>query len=337
MMRSGSRSLRRVADVLAALLATAAPAVAVEADFEVPPERLDCRYSTAIPARQTAAAETPGPLEGVLLPDNDLFRPLLADQREPRFFADYRRIDFQGSANVLAEGRGNTINGGLVGFGGAFGFWGLRQRRGCDGLQVSMFGAVFAQFNLDAPKRDLLNADYIVGPEVTLRRGDWSGRLRFYHQSSHLGDKFLLNYGIEHGVLDQNLSFEIVDGLLSLDDEWWRLYAGGGLVVLSSRAPDLTTTPGFLQWGFELRGPAWRPWAWLKKTSLRPVFGANFTSVQATGWNVNTSLSGGLEWASPGGAHRVRLLLEYQRGLVPFGQFFFGRTQNFGVELQFEF
>jgi hypothetical protein len=321
---------------VAALLATAAPAVADEADLKVPPERLDCRYSTAIPARQTSAADTPGPLGGVLLPDDDLFRPLLADQREPRFYADYRRIDFRGSANVLAEGHGNTIDAGLVTFGGAFGFWGLRQPRGCDGFQVSMFGAVFAQFNLDAPKRDLLNADYLVGPELALRRGRWSGRLRVYHQSSHLGDKFLLNYGIEHGVQDQNLSLEIVDALLSLEDEWWRLYGGGGLVVHSSR-PDLTTTPGLVQWGLELRGPAWRPWAWLKKTSLRPVFGANFTSVQLTRWSLNTSLSGGLEWASPGSAHRVRVLLEYQRGAVPFGQFFFGRTQNFGVQLQFEF
>lgn len=337
MVRSGWRSVRSVAGILAALLATAAPAVATAADSEVPPERLDCRYPTAIPARQTSTADTTDPLEGVLLPDDDLFRLLLADQREPRFYADYRRIEFRGSANVLAEGHGTTIDGALVGFGGAFGIWGLRQLRGCDGFQVSMFGAVFAQFNLDTPKADLLNADYLVGPELTLRRGRWSGRLRFYHQSSHLGDKFLLNYGLAHGVQRQNLSFEIVDALLSVEDEWWRLYGGGGLVVLSGNDPDLTTTPGFVQWGLELRGPAWRPWAWLKKTSLRPVFGGNFTSVQATKWTLNTSLTGGLEWASPGSAHRIRLLLEYQRGAVPFSQFFFGRTRNFGVQLQFEF
>ena len=96
-------------------------------------------------------------------------------------------------------------------------------------------------------------------------------------------------------------------------------------------------TPAFLQWGLELRGPAWQPWAWLKKTRLRPVFGAYFASVQATGWTVNTSLNGGLEWASPGGAHRARLLLEYQRAGVPFSQFFFERTENFGAQLQFEF
>jgi hypothetical protein len=31
------------------------------------------------------------------------------------------------------------------------------------------------------------------------------------------------------------------------------------------------------------------------------------------------------------------LLLEYQRGALLFSQFFFARTQDFGVQLQFEF
>jgi hypothetical protein len=343
MVRTGRRCARRFAGVLVALLAAAAPAMAVEGDSGVPSERLDCRYSTTIPTtpeRQPTrqpSTEDPGPLEGVLLPDDNLFRPLLADPREPRFYADYRRVDFRGPPNVLAEGHGPTIDAGFVGFGGLFGIWGLRQPRGCDGVQVSMFGAVFAQFNLNTPKWDLLNADYLVGPEVAVHYGRWSGRLRFYHQSSHLGDKFLLNFGLSHGVERENLSFEILDVLVSVEDEWWRVYGGGGAVVLSGNDPDLTSTPGFLWWGFELRGPPWRPWAWLKRSSLRPVFGANFTSVQATGWTVNIGLSGGLEWESPGGKHRFRLLLEYQRGALLFSQFFFARTQDFGVQLQFEF
>ena len=80
-----------------------------------------------------------------------------------------------------------------------------------------------------------------------------------------------------------------------------------------------------------------RPWAWLRSTSLRPVFGANFMSVQSNGWNVNSSLNGGLEWGSPAGGHRVRVLLEFQRGAVLFAQFFLAKTQNFGAVLQFEF
>ena len=336
-MGHGCRPVLRFPEVVAGVLVATAPALSAERTFEIASEHLDCRYSTASPGTQVAAEDTSGPLEGVLLPDNDVFRPLLADQREPRFYADYRRIQFRGTSDVLAEGKGRTINAALVAFGGAFGIWGLRQPRGCDGVQVSLFGAVFAQFNLDTPSFDLLNADYLVGPELTLRSGRWSGRLRFYHQSSHLGDEFLLNYGIAHGVVRQDLSFEILDAIVSVEDTWWRLYAGGGLVVLSSSTPNLASVPGFIQWGFELRGPAWQPWDWLKNTRLRPVLGGNFSSVQAIGWTPNASVSGGIEWASPNGEHRARVLLEYGRSAMPFSQFFFERTQNFGAQLQFEF
>ena len=329
--------LRFAEGFVALLVAAAGPAPGAERAFEIARAHLDCRYSTVSPVALPSAEETPGPMESVLLPDNDVFRPLLADQREPRFYADYRRIYFKTGGDLLAEGRGSNINAGLVAFGGAFGIWGLRQPRGCDGLQVSLFGAVFAQFNLDTPSFDLLNADYLVGPEVTYRRGRWSGRARFYHQSSHLGDEFLLNYGIAHGVQRQDLSFEILDALVSVEDTWWRLFVGGGLVVISSSEPDLTSKPAFLQWGFELRGPAWQPWGWLNNTQLRLVFGGNFSSAQVIGWTPNASVTGGLEWASPNGTHRARLLLEYQRTAALFSQFFFERTQNFGGQLQFEF
>jgi Protein of unknown function (DUF1207) len=309
------------------VLAAATPSLAVDGSVQLRADRQDCRYATS---------EGKGDLDGVLLPDNDVFRPLLADQREPRFYADYRRVRFRAS-QALAEGHGSTIDAALVAFGGAFGIWGLRQADGCDGVQISMFGAVFAQFNLDANSADLLNADYFVGPEMTLRRGPWSGRLRLYHQSSHLGDEFLLNYAIANGIRRQDMSLEIVDGLASLEDTWWRLYGGGGLVLLSGKDPDLSSRPGFFQWGLELRGPTFQPWSWLRSTSFRPVFGANFMSVQSNGWNVNTSLNGGLEWGGPAAGHRVRVLLEFQRGAVLFAQFFFAKTQNFGAVLQFEF
>ena len=339
MMRFGWRPVFLCVQLPSALLvgAVAAPALAAERTFEVAPEHLDCRYSTVSPSAQPSAQESPGPAESVFLPDNDVFRPLLADQREPRFYVDYRRIHFNSDSAVLAEGRGRSINAALVALGGAFGIWGLRQPRGCDGLQVSLFGVAFSQFNLDTPQTDLLNTDYLVGPEVTFRRGRWSGRARFFHQSSHLGDKFLLNFALAAGVQRQNLSFEIADLIVSVEDTWWRFFVGGGLIVLNSSTPDLTATPAFIQWGFELRGPVWEPWDWLKNTRFRPVLGGNFSSVQAIGWTPNASVSGGLEWASPGGAHRVRLLAVYQRAAVLFSQFFFERTQDIGVQLQFEF
>jgi Protein of unknown function (DUF1207) len=306
--------------VSAALLTTASAGAA---------ERIDCRYSIA------GESEASSKVASVALPDSDVFRPILADQREPRFYADYRRVHFRSASSaLLAEGKGQHVSVGMVAFGGEFGIWGLRQARGCDGLQTSMFGVVLAQFNLDATSADLLNADYLVGPMVTYRKGPWSGRLRFYHQSSHLGDEFLLNFGIAHGVKRQNLSIEVLDLVVSVEDAWWRVYAGGGVVAFSDHQSNLAGN-GLAEWGLELRSPD--PVTWVGKSALRPVFGASFANVEPAGWSINGSLEGGVEFAAPDGGNRVRALAVAQRGALPFSQFFFEKTDNLGIQLQFEF
>jgi hypothetical protein len=295
---------------------------------------VDCRYERSDEVDGGTAAGSSGSLENVLLPGNDVFRPILADQREPRFYADYRHVHFRFSnAEAFSEGNGADIDAAMVAFGGQFGIWGLREPRGCDGLQVNLFGVVFSQFNLSSSSFDLLNSDYLVGPTLTYRRGPWSARFRFYHQSSHLGDEFLLNYGIANGVQRQNLSVEVVDLLASFEHAWWRVFAGGGLIVLSSSPPDLTSTPGFLAYGFELRGSPWS----VANSTLRPVFGAALSQLQATGWSLNGSFEGGLEWAAPKSAHRIRALVVGQRGALPFSQFFSEKTENVGVQFQFEY
>ena len=117
MLRSLTVKSSTFAGALGALaLAGAWPAQAAE--------RVDCRYYRTDELSPAVPGEGPGPLETMLLPDNDVFRPILADQREPRFYADYRRLHFRG-ANQLSEGRGDDINVGMVAFGGQFGIWGL--------------------------------------------------------------------------------------------------------------------------------------------------------------------------------------------------------------------
>ena len=102
MLRSLTVKSSTFAGALGALaLAGAWPAQAAE--------RVDCRYYRTDELSPSVPGEGPGPLETMLLPDNDVFRPILADQREPRFYADYRRLHFRG-ANRLSEGHGDDIN-----------------------------------------------------------------------------------------------------------------------------------------------------------------------------------------------------------------------------------
>ncbi len=73
---------------------------------------------------------------------------------------------------------------------------------------------------------DLVNADYTVGLLASYRTGRLSGFLRLCHQSSHLGDEFILNS--QTPVSRVNLSFEEVDLKLSYDvASWFRIYGSG--------------------------------------------------------------------------------------------------------------
>ncbi len=193
---------------------------------------------------------------------------------------------------------------------------------------MNLFGAVFSQFNLDTPSSDLINSDFIAGVPLVGRWGRWSARVRLYHQSSHLGDEFLLN---NPGVVREDLSFEAVDALLSIEERWWRLYGGGGGLLF----PGSGLRPWILQGGAEMRGPSW---AFTGNTRLLPVAGVDVQSFEERQWSPTYSAMGGIELVSPGGTRRIRLLATYLRGFVPFGQFFSReKEENFGVILQFEF
>ncbi len=335
-------AIRRLLPAIIALLLVASPAAAGEPDdapatvgtdapattgTDAPATtgtdgRFDCRYLTT---EARPAPRGSGPFKGGAFPDDDVFRPLLADPKQPQFFASYQRLR---SREV-----GESINAAFVAFGESFGLWGLRQRSGCDGLQVGLSGGVFAQFNLDAPSFDLVNSDFVIGLPVTLRRGLVSARLRLYHQSSHLGDEFLLG---NPGFNRVNLSFEELEGLVSVERRWGRLYAGGGYLV--HREPALDR--GKVQWGLELRGPSW-PSPVLRKALgdvfVVPVVGADFKAFEELSWTVNTSLAGGFEWSGPRATRRLRLLATYLRGFNPYGQFFDQKIESVGAGFHFAF
>ena len=118
----------------------------------------------------------------VPLPQSFLFEPLLADPKRPRFFISV--IDARvGALETTAA---------AVAYGGRYGLVRLPGDRYDEGWQLNLAGAVFAQFDLEAPSMDLINADYTLGLPLTYRDGPGSLRLQVYHQSSHLGDEFLL-------------------------------------------------------------------------------------------------------------------------------------------------
>ncbi len=251
------------------------------------------------------------------LPTTQLFAPLRADPKEPRFFVSALQVD--------SAPRDTTL--GAVGFGEHFGL--VRRETGNgEGWQLGIAGAVFAQFDLEAASSDLINADYVIGLPLTWRHGDWSGRLRLYHQSSHLGDEFLLSTQPQR----VNLSFEAIEAIVAYDFGNLRLY-GGGETLFDRDPADLGQT--LLHAGLDWRGHevAFRLG---ELGGARWVAGLDMKRWQQNDWASQISAKAGLEFAplAEGSGRRWNAMLEFYDGPSPYGQFYPQDVRYWGIAIQ---
>src|SRR5687767_6738825 len=181
----------------------------------------------------------------VLFPEDQIFCPVLADPKEARSFVSILR----GTFRSLDDPSGEGTNIGSVGLGDSFGLlrWGGPSPG--EGLQLDIVGSIFAQFAVSEPSNDLINADYIIGLPITFRRSGFSTRLKLYHQSSHLGDEYLIDV-FDTDFERVNLSFESVEVLLSQEMGPLRVYAGGERIF---RREPTTLAAKLFHGGVELR------------------------------------------------------------------------------------
>ncbi len=279
---------------------------------------LDCRYGQAYD-------KTDGEADGEAFPSDDVFRPLLADPKQPQFFANWR--------STRSRTDRTTSNIGSVAIGENFGFY--TRRDGCNGWQISLLTGIFAQFDLDEKNAQLVNTDFNVGIPITWRAGNWSARLRYYHQSSHIGDEFL---GANPGFKPITFILEEVDAILSYDYRWLRVYGGGGYLVHREPA---TFDRGKVQWGFEARAPSMRTRIlvpFLDRLVVTPVLSADFKSIQAHEWIIDSNVLGGFEWSRTGSLRRFRIMANYFHGFNPYGLFAINqKIESIGLGAYFMF
>lgn len=260
----------------------------------------------------------------VTLPQGDLFAPLLADPKEPQFFTHVRSVRPEGDDRVTL---------GAVGFGETFGLYrdakgggGAADGEGGDGWQLNLAGGLFAQFNLDAASSDLINADYVIGMPITWRRGPHALRARVYHQSSHLGDEFLLG---PNPPARQNLSYESCEAIYSRQNAAWRWYAGGE--YLFRREPEELEPLG-MHGGVEYRSAA------PLFAGARLVAGLDLKSWDQHDWEPSVAVVAGFEFESAAlNGRRIRALFEAYDGFTPYGQFYEEEISYFGFGLTFAF
>ncbi|HEX4125839.1 MAG TPA: DUF1207 domain-containing protein [Tepidisphaeraceae bacterium] len=274
-------------------------------------------------APSTAVQTNLSPHPWTFLAPTGTFDPLLADPRWPHFFATYDR--YIGHAQSDQRGEINR-DAGNVGFGESLSLiqWAPDPS---STAEVGIQAGLFADFDLDQNRVDLIDADYFVGPILAYRRGDFSTLFRIYHQSSHYGDNYLLN---NPGAKYFELSYEQPNVIFSYDlfRKSVRIYAGGGYLI--DTAPS-NLRPGIVEYGVEFYG---RPI--FDNSSAIPVAAVDFQNHQDNGWGTDISARVGLQFQNPTTLGRqLDLMLEYYDGHSPNGQFFLERIQEIGIGLHF--
>lgn len=268
----------------------------------------------------------------VPLPQGDVFCPLAADPKAVRSFASFLRA--RATQVNPSTARAFDTDVGAVGIGDRIGLGRWNGARPNDGVQLSLEAGVFAQFDLSASSFDLLNADYVIGLPLTFRRGAFSGRARIYHQSSHLGDEFLLRPD-DPEQERENLSFEASELILSVDWGALRLYGGGEYLVNRSPA-SLAKVVG--HGGVELRpnvalfnvGPL---------ATVRPVAMADVKLADDQSDRPATSVMAGFDIArrrdSDATGRRWMIVAHLYTGPSPYGQFYRDDIRYYGVGVSF--
>ncbi len=289
-------------------------------------EEASGREVAARGTRQVAVAvpvDSVGEETVVPFPGEKLFRPLMADPKEPRFVT-----------SVLWSRSGErTTTLASVGMGETFGLVRWAGPGAGSVTQLNLSGGVFAQFDMETASFDLINADYLVGLALDTRRGWFAGRLKLYHQSSHLGDEFLLRTRPER----VNLSYEALDLVLASELGRWRLYTGGEQTV--RRDPE-TAPEGAIRGGAEYRQE--RPLFNVGEVgAVHFVAAAEARRLRGAGGGVGWSLRTGIEVAPLRAASKDRrslsILVEVFDGPSPYGQFYDRDLRYIGLGGKVEF
>ena len=246
---------------------------------------------------------------------NAMFDPLLADPRWPRFSASY--LWFLEDEELERVGGAN--------FGETF-VLARSPRAEWGQWEIGFQAGVFSVFDLEASSSDLVNSDFLVGLSFIHHFGDLNWLVRVYHQSSHLGDEYLLRNRVDR----VNLSLEVLDSILSFDIlQWLRIYGGGGVMI--HREPKLDR--GILQAGLELSSPVA-----FASGYLRPIAAVDLQLRQESDWKTDASVRAGVRIEHPTlRRSNVLITADFYTGRSPNGQFYERRITTIGLGAQLAF
>jgi hypothetical protein len=246
----------------------------------------------------------------------DPFDAKVADPLEPQFSVGVRYGDFPFARTVV----------GAANFGGNFGLIQLPCAFDNGGMQLSLEGGVFTQFDMRTRGNDLITEDYVIGLPISFRYHRWSGKLRAYHRSSHLGDEYWQRNPNETRF---DLTYEAINLVMARELGTSRVYAGWDH---SYKRRGTQVKPGIAQAGIDFRTK--RPTvAFGHLVRGRWRGGVDLQSFRDLDWKTVVSSKIGVQLENredlPG--HTIALYLEYYTGVSPAGQFYGKKVSSVGL------
>jgi Protein of unknown function (DUF1207) len=242
------------------------------------------------------------PNSGLGLTSDQIFRPPLADPFEP--------------ASLVRYG-GTSLDFGLA---LPFPVY-TSESQGFD-WQVGFLGGIVARFGSERTTLYLKSADFHAGIPLSFRKGKWSGRVQFYHISSHLGG----DYQNLTGFQPFHYSREALQALAAYDAaHHLRIYGGPTFLV--------RTYPHVGRWMLQA-GTEWFPQA-LSTGRSHFYLADDFQTREEVGWRPNISVTPGVQWTTRKGEPIARFEAWFYSGQDPFGELFQQRERVVGVQLIF--
>lgn len=262
-------------------------------------------------------------IKGIWFPQTTvLFSPLIADPRQVTNSAAFRFNDCVIGKHV-----------GAVSFGDQFVFYRWRDIPWLHGdLEAGIEAGIFAVFDLDHPKACHVNTDFYVAVLTDYAFDNYSFRGRLWHQSSHLGDEFLLS---NPGFDRRNLSDEGVDFFASYQlGQPIRLYAGIGYIF--DRDKEFPEKPLYFEFGSEVKVFGERHHC--NKLYIEPFLAMHFRTWEEHAWNLDQTYALGIEIGKiQGVGKKMRLFLEYHEGFSKEGQFLRERCSYSAIRMTYGF
>lgn len=181
-------------------------------------------------------------------------------------------------------------------------------------LYLGIEACVWAIFEAKAKSLSLINADYYVAFPLTYMYEAFCARLRFFHESSHLGDEYLLenekinrvNPSME--VADLSLAYQISDRLTT--------FFGYSRVLRSDESFEIQ--PNSIYYGFNFFLDFFK--MNICNVEAVPYVSTYFINREENDWKIDSSVAFGYQWKKAYG-HKLRLYVEGHDGFCAEGQF----------------